>query len=644
MKTPKITRRSALALMAATAGSGLLPPRAGAATDSDSPYLRPLIEAGKIPELTLRLPYKPRVVNVAAMGREPGKHGGVVRTLIGGQKDIRMMTINGYARLIGFDEKLTFQADILEAFEAVEERSFTFHIRDGHKWSDGQPLTSEDFRYMWEDVLSDEDLAKGGYDPLLLVDGKPPVFEVLDRLTVRYSWEAPNPDFLPMLAAPQPISLALPAHYMKQFHAKYQDKDKLEQMVEENEVKNWATLHVRMARQYRPENPDLPTLDPWRNTTKPPAEQFVFERNPFFHRVDEHGMQLPYIDQFVLNVSSSSIIPAKTGAGETDLQFSNIDFTDYTFLKDAEKRYPVKVSLWKRTQGSRVALLPNLNVGDPVWRKTLRDVRVRRALSLAIDRREINMAVFYGLAKESADTVLPESALYKPEYQNAWIAHDVELANKLLDEAGLTERGDDGTRLLPDGRPAQVVVETAGESTLETDVLELITDHWNTIGISLFIRTSQRDVFRSRAIGGEIMMAVWSGIDNGVPTADMNPGQLAPTMDSQLQWPVWGLYFISNGEKGEAPDMPEVVRQMELLRKWRSGTTLEERAAAWHEMLAAYTDQVFSIGLVNQALQPLLSARHLRNLPETGLYGFDPTCYLGVYMPDTFWLADEQKG
>jgi len=493
-------------------------------------------------------------------------------------------------------------------------------------------------------VLSDEDLAKGGYDPLLLVDGKPPVFEVLDRLTVRYSWEAPNPDFLPMLAAPQPISLALPAHYMKQFHAKYQDKDKLEQMVEENEVKNWATLHVRMARQYRPENPDLPTLDPWRNTTKPPAEQFVFERNPFFHRVDEHGMQLPYIDQFVLNVSSSSIIPAKTGAGETDLQFSNIDFTDYTFLKDAEKRYPVKVSLWKRTQGSRVALLPNLNVGDPVWRKTLRDVRVRRALSLAIDRREINMAVFYGLAKESADTVLPESALYKPEYQNAWIAHDVELANKLLDEAGLTERGDDGTRLLPDGRPAQVVVETAGESTLETDVLELITDHWNTIGISLFIRTSQRDVFRSRAIGGEIMMAVWSGIDNGVPTADMNPGQLAPTMDSQLQWPVWGLYFISNGEKGEAPDMPEVVRQMELLRKWRSGTTLEERAAAWHEMLAAYTDQVFSIGLVNQALQPLLSARHLRNLPETGLYGFDPTCYLGVYMPDTFWLADEQKG
>ena len=201
-----------------------------------------------------------------------------------------------------------------------------------------------------------------------MVDGKPPVFEVVDKLTVRYSWDAPNPDFLPSLAAAQPLVFLLPAHYMKQFHEKYQDEAKLAELVKANKVKNWVGLHQRMARQYRPENPDLPTLDPWRNTTKPPAEQFVFDRNPFFHRVDENGLQLPYIDQFVLNVSSSSIIPAKTGAGESDLQFTGIDFADYTFLKDAEKRYPVKVNLWKRTQGSRVALLPNLNAADPVWR------------------------------------------------------------------------------------------------------------------------------------------------------------------------------------------------------------------------------------------------------------------------------------
>ena len=218
--------------------------------------------------------------------------------------------------------------------------------------------------------------------------------------------------------------MAMPAHYLKQFHKKYQTEEKLDELIKKKKAKKWTTLHIRMARQYRPENPELPTLDPWRNTTEPPSEQFVFERNPYYHKVDENGRQLPYIDRFVLNASSSSIIPAKTGAGETDLQGTFIQFDDYTFLKEAEKRHPIKVNLWQRTQGSRVALLPNLNYEDPAWRKLLQDARFRRALSLAIDRREINLAVFFGLGKESADTVLAASPLYRKEYAEAWIAHD----------------------------------------------------------------------------------------------------------------------------------------------------------------------------------------------------------------------------
>jgi peptide/nickel transport system substrate-binding protein len=629
-----ITRRTALGVI----GSALLPGTLRAA-DREPEFFKSQLDEGKLPPVAERLPRMPRIVKVTSMGRQPGKHGGTVRTLIGSQKDIRLMTIYGYARLVGYDETLTLQPDILESFTSEEDRVFTFRLREGHKWSDGSLLTSEDFRYCWEDIINNEDL--GGVDTALMVDGKGPVFEVVDTLTVRYTWHAPNPDFLPKLAAPQALSLVVPAAYLKQFHKNYQDEAKLEELMKQNKAKKWTSLHIRMARQYRPENPDLPTLDPWRNTTKPPAEQFVFERNPFFHRVDENGLQLPYIDRFVLNVSSSSIIPAKTGAGESDLQAINLDFTDYAFLKDAEKRYPVKVSLWKKTLGARLALLPNQNTGDAVWRPLLRDVRVRRALSLAIDRREINMAVFYGLATPSADTVLPESPLFRPEYAQAWIEHDPAQANALLDEAGLNLRDDDGIRILPDGRPAQIIIESAGESTLETDVLELVADHWRNVGLALFIRNSQRDVFRSRALAGQIMMSIWSGIDNGVPTADMNPGQLAPTADDQLQWPVWGAHYVSHGEIGEAPDMPEAAELMRLLKEWRHTVTTPERAAIWHKMLSIYTQQVFSIGIVNATQQPILATTRLRNLPKEALYGFDPTCYFGVYMPDTFWLGEE---
>ncbi|WP_137157804.1 ABC transporter substrate-binding protein [Rhizobium sp. FKL33] len=629
-------RRTFLGAMAAT----LLPVGVRAA-GREPKFFEERLLAGSLDPIEMRLPRHPRVVNLGDMGRKPGVYGGTVRSIIGSQKDIRLMTINGYARLVGYDENLALQPDILESFESIEDRVFTFKIREGHRWSDGSLLTSEDFRYTWEDVYMDKDLKRGGLPRELLVDGEGPGFEVLDAYTVRYTWKSPNPDFLPRIAAPQPLVMVMPAAYMKQFHKRYQDEFRLSSLMKEYKAKKWVDLHIKMSRSYRPENPDLPTLDPWRNTTAPPSEQFVFERNPFFHRVDENGLQLPYIDRILLSVSANDIIAAKTGAGEADLQFRGLDFTDYAFMKDAEKRYPVKVSLWKRTTGSQAALLPNLNTADPVWQTLMRDVRFRRALSLAIDRSEINKVVFYGLAAESADTVLPESPLFKPELKTAWATFDPAAANKLLDEIGLTERDDDGLRLLPDGRSLQIIVETAGESTLETDLLELITDHWREIGVSLFIKTSQRDVFRSRAISGTIMMSMWTGLDNGVPTADMNPGQLAPTSDEQLQWPLWGSYYLSNGMEGKAPEMPEPQKLVDLLGQWRHASATEERRRIWDEMLSIYSDQVFSIGIVNSALQPMMRAARLQNMPDKGLFGFDPTCYLGVYMPDTFWYQEE---
>ena len=634
-----ITRRTALGLLAATA---TLPSRLMAAgpDDLEAPFLAQRIARGELPARIARLPRVTRVMDLAAVGGEPGLHGGALRTLIGSQKDIRLMTICGYSRLVGYDRNLVFVADILESFEAVEDRIYTFRIRDGHCWSDGQPVSTEDFRYCWEDVLGNEDLQPGGVPRVLLTDGKPPVFEIVDPLTVRYTWEKPNPDFLPQLAAPQAQTLLLPAHYLKQFHKKYQTKEKLQDLIVANKVKKWSALHIKMARSYRPENPALPTLDPWRNTTELPAEQFVFERNPFFHRVDKNGRQLPYIDQVILGVSSPTIIPAKCGAGESDLQFTNVDFSDYTFMKAAEHRHPVKVSLWKKTIGSRIAMMPNLNYTDPVWQKVLRDANVRRAISIAIDRHEINLAIFYGLGTESADTLLPSSPLYKREYANAWIQHDPAKADEMLDAAGLQNRDDDGIRFLPDGRRMEIVVETPGETTLDTDVLELVADHLEKVGLKVFVRVSQRDIFRNRALAGQIMMSVWSGLDNGIATADMNPGDIAPTTEDQLQWPLWGIHYMTSGEKGIAPDVPEAVQLMDLFKAWRSSTTAQERTDIWGKMLTIYTQNVFSIGLVNQTHQPVLAASRLRNVPADGLFGFEPTAYLGVYNPDTFWLQD----
>lgn len=623
--------------------AGPVAARADVATPQETPYFAADVAAGKLPPVAERLPKTPRIVDLPAMKRETGQPGGTWRMLMSDQRDLRMMTVYSYARLVVFDDTLHFVPDILQSIEVADDKVFTLHLREGHRWSDGQPFTAEDFRYYWDDVANNKTLSPSGPNAALVVRNKPARFEVIDPLTVRYSWDDPNPAFLPALAGAQPVFIFMPAHYLKQFHATYADKTDLAATVKKAKVMNWGAMHERMSRQYRPENPNLPTLDPWRNRTSPPAVQFIFERNPYYHRVDQDGRQLPYFDRVQMSLGTSSLIPAKTASGDTTLQARYLSFEDYTFLKQNEKLNNYKVRLWENSQGSFAAVMPNQNAIDPVWRTLVRDVRFRRALSLGINRHDINQALFFGLARESADTILPQSPLFKPAYQTNWSTFDPDQANTLLDEVGLDKRDSDGIRLLPDGRRADIVVETAGDNNDFVDIMELVGDDWLKLGLRTFTHPSQRDVFRQHILDGHTVFSIAAGLDNGSPTSAIEPDDLAPMHETQFQWPRWGLYEESEGHEGEKVDVPVAEDLVDLYRTWRRSTGPEERRAIWGRMLDIVSDQVFTIGIVNGTQQPVVVSDHLHNVPDGALYGFEPGGYFGIYMPDTFWVSDASK-
>ena len=288
--------------------------------------------------------------------------------------------------------------------------------------------------------------------------------------------------------------------------------------------------------------------------------------------------------------------------------------------------------------GSQIAIYPNLNTNDSEWQTLLRDVRFRRALSLGIDRTEINEVIYFGIVNQSANTVLPQSPLFDPDYANAWSTYDPGKANALLDEIGLTARNEENLRLLPGGRPLKIVVHSAGESTEQTDVMELIHDTWLNLGIKIFTKPSQREVFRERLYSGEALMSIWTGLDNGLPTSNSPPTDLAPTNQTQPQWPVWGQFFETGGQTGQAPDLPEVKALVALLGQWRRAPNQAQRTDVWREMLKIHADQVFSIGTVNSVPQPIVIDGRLRNVPDEGIYAWAPGAYFGMYRPDTFWL------
>jgi peptide/nickel transport system substrate-binding protein len=627
----------------ATLASGLLllsatPSAAVDALALEPPLFRASVDAGKLPPTAMRLPATPLKVDLVGRGRTLGKHGGMARTLVSRARDLRFMTVVGYARLVVYNERFELVPDILDSIENEGNRVFTLTLRAGHRWSDGHPFTTEDFRYYWEDIAGNKDLTPAGPPEVFLVDGKPPVFEVLDERRVRFTWPGQNPRFMPHLAQPRPVFIYAPAHYLKQFHPRYTNAERLKEMAAKAKVRSWAALHNRLDDPYENSNPAMPTLSPWRVVTAAPADRFIFERNPYYHRVDAAGRQLPYVDRLAVDVAAPGLFAAKANAGDVDLMFRGLSMADLPVLKEGEAMQPYRTLLWRGARGSTYALYPNLTVTDPVWRTLNRDVRYRRALSLAIDRRLINNALLFGLGHEGNNTVDPASPMFDEGVRKRFAKHDPAEANRLLDEIGLTQRAPDGTRKLPDGRLLEIVVEMDGEGADLVDALQLIEESWRDVGVKLFAKPQDRVVLRNRSYSGLSVMIASGGLENAIATPLMPPHELAPVRQDHYAWPKWGQFVETKGKNGEAIDLPEAARLKALFEGWMDATDKATKADIWRQMLALHADQQFVIGTVSGEIQPVVVARSLRNVPDKGLFSWEPSALIGVYRPDEFYF------
>ncbi|CUH75822.1 putative ABC transporter-binding protein precursor [Tritonibacter multivorans] len=628
--------RSLLAL-AATCMLAPLTALAGP-TLQESEFWKAEVDLGHLPAIGDRLPEVPLVVDLETKGRTLGVQGGTLNTMVTRSKDIRQMVVYGYARLVGFNENYELVPDILESFEEEANRKFTLRLRPGHKWSNGDAFTSADFEYWWKHIANNDQLTPTGPDDFLRIHGELPQVSFPDATTVVFEWSQPNPNFLQTLAQAVPPFIYRPSNYLKQFHQDFASAADLQGEIDYARVKSWAALHNKRDNMSKFDNPDLPTLQPWINATAGKKIRHQFVRNPYYHRIDSNGVQLPYIDTVEMEIVAGGLVAAKSNAGEAELQARGLDFRDIPILRKGEAAGDYRTQLWSNGTASQIAIYPNLNTADPVWRDLFRDVRVRRALSVAINRAAINKSLYFKLAKPGAMTVLEQSPFFDQSLRDAWAQYDPAMANKLLDEAGLAEKDGYGIRKLPDGRPMELVIETAGERQEVENALQIITDDWRDVGVKLIMRPLDRDIMRNRVFSGSSMASVWFGWDNGLPQSYTSPIYLAPTDQVFYSWPKWGQHYQTGGLAGEAPDLVPAMRLMELLEEWNNATDANGRAAAWREMLKIHAENVFAIGIVAGAPQPVVVSHKLRNVPEKGIWAWDPGAHFGVHRPDEFYF------
>lgn len=473
--------------------------------------------------------------------------------------------------------------------------------------------------YYYEDRLLNKELTST-FPTWLTINKQPAVFEKVDDYTFKIKFAGSYGLFMAINASPdgQGIINNSCKHYLSQFHPKYAKKEDLDKMLAEAKQENWFSHYGTMDRW---QNPDRPSLWPWNITVPPPTVPVIAERNPYYFAVDPEGNQLPYIDRIRWEiVENADMVNLKAVAGEIDMQFRHIAWTNYPLLLDSAEKGGYRVMKWILAEGSNYCLHPNMNHQDPGLRELMENKDFRHALSLAINRAEVNEVAYQGMGTPRQASVLPSVKYFKQSQAEAYAKYDPAEANKLLDGIGLTARDEEGMRKRLDGQKLTINIEYAPLFGPWRDCTQMVCKYWGEIGIRAVPKEEARELFNQRASAGlEMDMGVWT-MDRCAhplvqPLYQLPQRTGTPPSTAALYWD----YYTSGGERGEKPS-PEIQKAYDLYDACKSAKSDEELTKYATELLDLNAEETWFIGIVGLLPAVGVVNKKLRNVPETSVY------------------------
>jgi peptide/nickel transport system substrate-binding protein len=602
-------------------------------TRGEAPMLAELVKAGKLPPVAQRIPEEPMVVKpLHAVGR----YGGTWRRAFTGPGDGE----NGN-RIVATDKILFWDYTATKIRPCIardwrqsdDGRIMVIFLRKGMKWSDGQPFTADDFLFWYEDIYSNKDLQPTP-DPYFMVNGKPGRLSKRDDYTVVFEFPDPNYLFVDVLAGSttmgggqareqhlgRTMGAYMPAHYLKQFHPKYSSKDEVDRKAKAAGFDGWLS-YIKNRWDWRL-NVELPVLGPWKTVTPINTPIWALERNPYYYAIDSAGNQLPYIDRITMGLAENlEVVNLRAIAGQYDFMERHTSLGKLPVFLQNRAKGNYEVYLDPAMNGGDAVLHTNQAYeGDPEIVKWLLTRDFRRALSLGIERDQLNETFWLGVGTPGSvapDEKAPESP--GPEWRKKWSVHDPKQANQMLDNVGLTKKDAEGYRLRTDGKGRlRIELQTvAGAFINFAQVAEMIKEQWKKIGIQADIKDLERNHFFTRIANNEHQIAIF--INDGSEQLYLYPRYALPVDPIQcpLGHPI-ARWYASDGKQGKAPRDPEMVRALEMFRS-APGKKSEERRKIAQEIWKILVDNQYSIGTVG--LSPAVMgvrivSKNLRNVPR----------------------------
>ncbi len=574
---------------------------------SEAPLLKIMVDTEKLPSVEERLPEEPLVVDPVY---EIGQYGGDLHKT-GHWQFCRFMEdwlITYYP-----DASKGFGPNFFAGYEVSEEgKVFTFYLRKGAKWSDGVPVTADDFVFFYEDILNNEEL--NPWNPFPTME-----MEVVDDWTVQYRFPEPNIFFLPKLAWSEAwfnttYLLFAPKHYMKQFHPNYTPADELETALEEEGFDHWFEL---FAYKFWWIEKDRPTIRAWVMTSERDDMHIVYERNPYYWKVDTKGNQLPYIDRIVYDVvEDPEMEDMKAMAGDIDYQVM-YNKANYSLFVENEEAGDYELLLYNSASGTHCSIYFNLACKDPALREIFAKDKFRKALSLAIDREEINELIFNALGIARQASIVKGAAYYDAEWARLYVEYDPVTANAMLDEMGLDQKDGEGWRLRPDGEKLVLVYTHADLGPLYAKTLELVKAYFEEVGCQTIINPVARDLHHERRVANEWELSGWDNMDRLFPTFLLDPIRLIPITSDSTVWggDEFGNWYMSGGEAGVEPT-GDLRKLQEIWDQIKAAADEEEVNRLAQEIIELHKKNIWIIGTVGGVPNQQIVKNGLENVPK----------------------------
>jgi peptide/nickel transport system substrate-binding protein len=600
---------------------------------SEAPDLAERVEAGELPQVEERIGPQPAVFRPV---HEIGQYGGTWRRAFTGPGDNE----NGN-RIMSSDKPLFWdytgseiRPSLARDWEVSDEgRITTLYLREGMHWSDGEPFTSADFMWWFEHMYENEELTPVK-NPETAINGQQGYMEAEGDYIVHFIFPEPYPMFPEVLAGStqiggghatrgrQLMGAYAPGHYLEQFHPDFVGEDEAERLAREADYDNWVT-YFQFLNDWTL-NVDLPVVMPWKTVNPINEPNWVMERNPYYWAVDTEGNQLPYIDSIIMrNAEDLEVITLRAIAGEIDKQGRHMDISQLPVFLENQESSDYTVRFDRGLYGTDAAFHFNMSYRDDDQITELFNNRdFRRGISLAIQRDQLNEALWLGLGTEGS--CIPASHLPQnpgeEEWRKKWSVFDPDQANELLDAAGLTERDEQGIRLRPDnGEQLRIRAYAVGGAFVDWPAVGEMVAHQlsENVGVILDIQEIERSLWTDRVTANEHQMSIW--VNDGSEHLFIYPHHALPTTASNPQMgPAHAIWWQTDGAEGIEPP-EEMKRAQDLFTSAFAVEDQAERDAIAQEIWTILIDEQWSIGTVG--LSPAVMGvrivkNYMGNIPE----------------------------